>query len=348
MDTKQYESHAKRLMAHNCDSEVDAADVVVHDATSKNEGGYFRRFACVCSGCDHREELCNSVKGQGPNHRHADVNLRRLAAGYEAGLNNRKMVDFDILSGIKPFSKTAILNMQKDVIKPAIRQTTDEQPEKQTRTAIAVSIRRGLAPIELRNEHGEIISSQQIDISVDAAAAKRSYNRQYSARQLIYLIVSSETGMPIGYELMSNFCYLCFQALTKGDPRPDHAGCTWNHYQGIGTAEVAAARKAGQKMGNQEQPWVARHITSDGDCRSSHVIIEEVKKHAVDPSKVEACWKPCINHALKCLTKKLVTVKKDFHLDGILTIGRIQAIGSDILQELRKAGANLACKFCHQ
>jgi hypothetical protein len=49
----------------------------------------------------------------------------------------------------------------------------------------------------------------------------------------------------------------------------------------------------------------------------------------------------CSDHATKCITKKLLAVKKDFELDGILTVGRIKAIGCDILTELKRAGSEL-------
>ena len=74
---------------------------------------------------------------------------------------------------------------------------------------------------------------------------------------------------------MSNYYDTCFRALDKGLERFEHEGCTWNHYHGIGTAESAAARLWGKKQGRQNVPHVANKVTSDGDCRASHVVIDE-------------------------------------------------------------------------
>ena len=189
---------------------------------------------------------------------------------------------------------------------------------------------------------GEIVEVPQVDISIDAVASTRSYKHHYKARQLIFLVVSSDTGKPIGYELMSNFCDKCFRAMDKGEPRPVHDNCTWNHYHGIGTAEAGGARKWAEKQGSQNVPHVARQVGSDGDSRASNIIIQKAASLLEQAGSIpEAYWVPCVNHSTKCMTSSLLGVKKDFHLDGILTVARIKAIGCDIMAEVKRAGAQL-------
>jgi hypothetical protein len=111
-------------------------------------------------------------------------------------VNIEKLNMMDALSGMKTMCKSGVIKMQKTLLKPALRSYFETHLQAAQQDAAGKSAAAGVPSIQMNIGAG-LKTVQQLDISIDAAAATRSYNHHYKSRQLTFLVVSSLTGLPI-------------------------------------------------------------------------------------------------------------------------------------------------------
>ncbi len=261
----------------------------------KEHCGFAVKITVVCTQCEH-EILnmfsCQRIDGSSSSRQPFDVNLRAVLAFRGIGSGFSSMNDW---CGIMNFPnclahKSYSSNQSK--LREASMETFDRISKDSIKSITAAYEAIGTKP----DEQGVL----DIAVSYDGTWQKRGHSSHNGIGCVIDLI----TGLPIDYEVLSNFCLKCKIASedhnTTNEWRAAHAEkCTKNFHGSANSMEAEAAKRLWQRS-------IPKHklryttVLSDGDSKSYDALVEGKVYGEVKIEKEE-----CVNHVSKRMGKAL-------------------------------------------
>jgi hypothetical protein len=160
-----------------------------------------------------------------------------------------------------------------------------------------------------------------IDVSYDGTWMTRGHRSHVGAA----FVIDCETGFVIDYEVISNFCEVCFKKEKSVSP-PDfaawkvtHTNCKKNFDGKSGAMETEAARR----MWSRSEALGYRYTTFVGDGDSSAFNAVKALNGGAGPYPVPVVKEECVNHVCKRLGTRLRNLKKDLRRPVTTKTGKI-------------------------
>ena len=265
--------------------------------------GFSAKAAIMCKICESPAKenyLCERVGGSKSPNEPFDINIRATLAFRGIGCGYSAMRDWASVMDM-PYSISRDSHTRAHhKIEEASKATFNEMV-KQSRDAIG----QAYDEIGVYPDGNGILN---IGVSFDGSWQKRGYSSHNGMGSVIDLL----TGLPIDYEVLSNFCFKCKAAEEKEiDPvwKQKHSdNCPKNFDGSAGAMEVACAERLwSRSVEHHKLRYTA--MLCDGDSKA----FDAVTKLAVYGADAKIEKEDCVNHVSKRMgaaLRNLVTISK--------------------------------------
>ena len=263
--------------------------------------GFAAKAKITCSNCDETsstnflfERVGNSLSNNVP----FDINVRATLAFRGIGCGFSSMKEWSGMMNM-PYvlSQNSYIehnNKLEQGSKKAFKQMTQDSTK---------AIFNAYSAIGVQPDDQGILD---IAVSYDGAWQRRGF----SSHNGVGLVIDLLTGLPIDFEVLSNFCSKC-EAMSDSDQawKEKHkSSCAKNYEGSSGSMEVECALRI-WKRSIEEYSLRYTTMLSDGDSKAYDAVCEA----NVYGSQIEIEKEDCINHVAKRMgtaLRKLVSVAK--------------------------------------
>ena len=240
-----------------------------------------------------------------------EVNTRAAFAFMGIGRGYSAMSDWATIMNLPDCLTKNAFHKTKDKIYMGSKKTCEEMTQKSVAAIKQVYSEIGVFP-----DDNNVLD---IAVSFDGSWQKRGH----SSHNGVGIAIDLFTGLPIDYEVLSNFCHKCLEAPDKDAPDyvdwlANHNGKCNKNYAGSSNSMEQQCAKA--IWGRSVEKHGLRYTTmlSDGDSKSfSHLAENKVYGDDIVIEKEE-----CVNHVSKRMGAALNHLKDECRVQGQSITGK--------------------------
>ena len=251
--------------------------------------GFAMQGTVICSTCDeviHEEYLCQRIGGTKSTKAPFEINTRATLAFRGIGCGFTAMKEWcGIMNIPHTMSLVSFSSHQKKLHGASLVMT--ENVREQSKQAI----RKAYKKIGINEDEDGILN---IGVSFDGSWQRRGHSSHNGLASVIDLI----TGLPVDFEVLSNFCFKCKVASDRPDDpawREKHQANCWLNFDGSSNAmEVECALRIWHRSVQLNK---LRYTTMlcDGDSKAFDAVVSKKPYGEITPIEKE----DCINHVSK-------------------------------------------------
>eukprot|EP00795_Rhopilema_esculentum_P017497 gene17497-9115_t len=262
---------------------------LIFDVENDNRCGFSANGVIFCPTCEipvKANYLCERVGGDKSPNKPFDVNIRATLAFRGIGCGYSAMKKWaNTMNMPYALSRDAHVNAQNKVSEACCKVFQDISV--QTRKAIE----EAYCEVGVYPDHQSVLN---IGVSFDGSWQKRGFTSHNGIGSVIELL----TGLPIDFEVLSNFCFKCKASEGQeisGDWKEKHSqNCPKNFDGTAGAMEVACAKNLWSRS-LQKYKFRYTIMLCDGDSKAFSAV-RELAPYGPDV-KIEK--EDCINHVSK-------------------------------------------------
>ena len=257
--------------------------------TSSGKWGFATKARLVCEVCDElvkEDFLCERVGGSKSQTDPFDINLRATLAFRGIGCGHSAMKEWASTMNLPHLVSYDSYRTAHQKIADASKQTFQEIVSK-SRESIVTAYKE-------IDEHPDEYGILNIAVSFDGSWQKRGFTSHNGIGAVIDLL----TGLPIDFEVLSNFCIKCkavegeqedLEWKTRHEPN-----CPKNFEGTAGAMEVACAEKLWSRS-IEKHNFRYTTILSDGDSKAFDAVTS-LNPYGTD---IQIQKEDCVNHVSK-------------------------------------------------
>ena len=272
-------------------------------ATSSGKWGFATKARLACEVCDKvvkEDFLCERVGGSKSQTDPFDVNLRATLAFRGIGCGHSAMKEWASTMNLAHVMSYDAYRTAHQKIADASRHTFQEIASKSREAIVSAYNEIGEHP----DENGIL----NIAVSFDGSWQKRGFTSHNGIAAVIDLL----TGLPIDFEVLSNFCIKCKAVEGEQEDlewkKKHEPNCPKNFEGTVGAMEVACAKKLWSRS-IEKYNFRYATILSDGDSKAFDAVT------SLNPygTGVQIQKEDCVNHVSKRMgtaLRNLVAISK--------------------------------------
>ena len=289
-----------RLIATLCCPHCKQTGVVFNTHDEKHKG-FCAKGYIYCQRCQLviAEEYLSEKAGEASNESF-EINVRAVFAFMGIGCGFNAIKDWSSVINLPNCPSKFAYQGIKEKISKGSKETFDEV----SKQSVAI-IRQKYAEIGILPDSENILD---VAVSYDGTWQKRGHSSHNGAAVIIEIL----TGLPVDYEVLSNFCHQCLKAPSRDDAmygewQAKHVLKCGKNYEGSANSmEQECAKLLWQRS---VEKYRLRYTTmlSDGDSKS-FALLNEMNVYGSD---IQIMEEECVNHVSKRMGTSLNNLVQD-------------------------------------
>ena len=289
-----------KLIANLCCQHCKQTGVVFSTHNDKHKGFCAKGYV-YCQKCQLviAEEYLSERAGEAANESF-EINVRAVFAFMGIGCGFNAIKDWSSVINLPNcLSKFAYQGIKEKLIKGS-KETFDEV----SKQSMAI-IRQKYAEIGIFPDKDNILD---VAVSFDGTWQKRGHSSHNGAAIVIEIL----TGLPVDYEVLSNFCHQCLKAPSRDDVmygqwQAKHALKCSKNYEGSANSMEQECARLMWKRSVEKHGLRYTTMLSDGDSKS-FALLSELNVYGAD---IQIMKEECVNHVSKRMGTSLNKLVQD-------------------------------------